>query len=151
MAASSLLPASETDWSRTASLSVFISSLRVGGVDPPHRLGLLDRLDVEVDRDRLAVAAAEHALERLVAAGVDLLVRHPRRDVDEVARPGLGGELERLAPAHPRPPLDDVDDAFERAVMMRPGLRAGMDVHRASPELLRADAREVDRRLAVHS
>jgi hypothetical protein len=68
----------------------------MGGIDPLHRLGLLDRLDVEVHRDRLAVAAAEHALERLVGAGVDLLVRHVGRDVDEVARPGLGGELELL-------------------------------------------------------
>src|SRR6478672_5297562 len=58
-------------------------------VDPAHRLGLLHRLDVEVDRPRLAVAAAEHALQPLGRAGVDLLVRHVGRDVDEVARSGL--------------------------------------------------------------
>ena len=42
------------------------STVRMGRVDPEHRLGLLDRLDVEVHRHRFAVAAAEHALERLV-------------------------------------------------------------------------------------
>jgi hypothetical protein len=70
-------------------------------------------------------------------------VRHVRRHVDEVARAGLGGELERFAPAHPRPALDDVDHALELAVVMRAGLRVGVDVDRAGPELLRADRANV--------
>jgi hypothetical protein len=37
------------------------------------------------------------------------------------------------------------------AVVVRPGLRIGVDVDRAGPELLRADAGEIDRRLAVHA
>jgi hypothetical protein len=37
------------------------------------------------------------------------------------------------------------------AVVMRAGLRVRMDVHGAGPQLLRAHAREVDRRLAVHA
>ena len=90
--------------------------------------GLLDRLDVEVDHDRLAAAAHQHAFQRLVGGGVDLLVRHVRRHVDEVARPGLGDEFQLLAPAHPRPALDHIDHAFQRAVMMRAGLGVGMDV-----------------------
>ena len=35
--------------------------------------------------------------------------------------------------------------------MMRTGLGVGVDVHCAGPQLLRADAREVDGRLAVHA
>ena len=41
-------------------------------------------------------------------------------------------------------PADDVDDAFELAVMMRAGLGVGMDRHRAGPDLLRAGARQID-------
>ncbi len=72
------------------------------GSTQQHRFGFLDRLDVEVHRHGLAVAAAQHALERLGRAGVDFLVRHIGRHVDEVARSGLGRELELLAPAHAR-------------------------------------------------
>ena len=46
-------------------------------------------------------------------------------------------------------PLDDVDHALELAVVMRAGLRVGVDVDRAGPQLLRAGARGVDRRRAV--
>jgi hypothetical protein len=38
---------------------------------PTARLRFLDRLDVEVDRHRLAVAAHQHAFQHLVAAGID--------------------------------------------------------------------------------
>src|SRR6476660_6180554 len=80
-------------------------------IDPEHGLGLLDRLDVEIDRDRLAVTAHQHAFQHLVAAGVDLLMRHVRRHEDEIAGVGLGGELQLLAPARPRLALHDIDDA----------------------------------------
>src|SRR5262245_45873330 len=123
----------------------------VDRIDPRHLLGLLHRLDVEVDDDRLVVAAHQHAFERLVRAGVDLLVRHERRHVDEVAGPGLGHELEVLAPAHARSSAHHVDDAFQFAVVMRPGLGVGLGAYGSGPDLLRADARVVDRRLAVHA
>ena len=41
----------------------------------------------------LVVAAYQHALQRLVGAGVDLLMRHVGRHEDEVAGAGLGHEL----------------------------------------------------------
>src|SRR5476651_2626691 len=74
-------------------------------------------LDIEIDGDRFAIGAHQHAFQRLVRAGVDLLVRHIGRDVDEVAGPRLGDEFEPLAPAHPRLALHDIDDALEMAVM----------------------------------
>src|SRR4030095_1379649 len=46
---------------------------------------------------------------------------------------------------------EHVNDAFERAVVMRAGLRVGVDMDRAGPDLLRPDAREVERRGAVHA
>ncbi len=120
-------------------------------VDPRHFGRLLDRLDVEVDHDRLVVAAHQHAFEDLVLTRIDLLVRHVRRHVDEIAGAGLGGELEPLAPAHAGLAADHVDHALERAVVVGAGLGVGLDAHGAGPQLLRADARVVDRGLAVHA
>lgn len=51
--------------------------------------------------------------QRLVGARVDLLMRHIGWDVDEVAWIGLGDVLQSIAPAHPRPALDHIDDALE--------------------------------------
>ena len=51
----------------------------VDRVDPGDVFRLLDRFDVEIDHDRLVVAAHQHAFERLVLARVDLLMRHVRR------------------------------------------------------------------------
>ena len=107
--------------------------MSVDRVDPVNRFRLLHRFDVEIDDDGFLVAAHEDAFERLVGAGVDLLMRHVRRDEDEIARPCLGEEFEMVAPAHAGAPLDDVDDAFERAVMMRAGLGVGMDADRPGP------------------
>src|SRR5579859_3708002 len=75
----------------------------VDRVDPAHFLRPFDGLDVEIDDDRIVVAAHQHAFERLVGRGVDLLVRHIGRDIDEVARARLGDKFEMLAPTHPRP------------------------------------------------
>jgi hypothetical protein len=91
------------------------------------------RGDVEVDDDRLLAGAHQDAFERLVAAGIDLLVRHIGRHVDEIAGAGLGDEFQMLAPPHPRPALDDEDDALEVAVVMRPGLGIGVDGDGAGP------------------
>ena len=78
-------------------------------------------------------------------------MRHVRRHVDEVAGPGLGGELQLVAPAHAGAALDHVDHALEVPVMVGAGLGMGVDGDGASPKLLRADAGEVDRRGPVHA
>ncbi|MGX1144896.1 hypothetical protein AB7M15_000718 [Bradyrhizobium ottawaense] len=64
---------------------------------------------------------------------------------------GLRGELQALAPAHPRLALHHVDDAFEMAVMVCAGLGIGLDADGAGPQFLGADAREIDRGRAVHA
>src|SRR5436305_3349054 len=56
-----------------------------------------------------------------------------------------------FAPAHPRPPLQDINDALERAMVMRARLGIGMDMDRAGPDLLRPDPGEIDRSRAVHA
>src|SRR6266542_205488 len=127
------------------------SAVLVDRVDPANFFGFFDRLDIEVDDDGLVVAAHKHAFQGLIGRGVDFLVRHIGRDEDEIAGIGLGDIFEVLAPAHPRPAFDHVDDAFERAVMVRAGFGVGVDVDRAGPDLLRPDPGEIDRRGAVHA
>src|SRR5215218_7906581 len=105
--------------------SLRCSSLALAGLDPANLFRLFDRLDLEVDYDRLVVAAHQHAFEGFITRRVALLVRHIGRYEDEVARPGLGDVFEAVAPAHPRPALQHVNDAFERAVVVRPGLGIG--------------------------
>jgi hypothetical protein len=121
------------------------------GIDPQHLLRLFYRLDVQVHRDRLAIAAAQHALQHLGRAGVDLLVRNVGGHVDEVARPGLRRELQMAAPAHACTALDDVDHTLQMAVMVRPGFGVCVDGHGAGPQLLSAHAGKVDRGLAIHA
>ena len=95
---------------------------------------------LEVHDDRLLTAAAEHARQRLGVARVDLLVRHVRRHVNEIARARLGDEFQTLAPAHASPAAHDVNDAFQCAVVVRSGLGVGVDRHGSGPELSRASS-----------
>src|ERR1700758_185410 len=115
-------------------------------VDPADLFRALDRLNVEIDDDRLVVAADHDAIERFVAGGIDLLVRHIRRHKDEIAGTGLGDVFEMLAPAHSCLALEHVDHAFEMPVMVRPGLGIGVDLDRSGPDLLRPYAGEIYRR-----
>jgi hypothetical protein len=120
------------------------------GVDPQHRLRLFHRFDVQIDRDRLAVAAHQHAFQHLVTAGIDLLMRHVGRDENEIAGIGFRHKLQMLAPAHPGLAFHHIDDALEVTVMMRAGFGVGFDGHGACPQFLRADPGEIDRGLAIH-
>jgi hypothetical protein len=60
-------------------------------------------------------------------------MRHIGRYENKIAGAGFRGELQVLAPAHPRLALDDKDDAFEMTMMMRAGLGVGLDRHGARP------------------
>ena len=102
-------------------------------IDPGDRFRLLDHGDVQVDDHRLLIAPHQHAFQRLVGAGVDFLVRDEGRDVDEVAGSRLGGEFQRVAPAHPGAAAHHIDHAFQLAMMVRAGLGVGMDRDRAGP------------------
>ncbi|KAK5561408.1 hypothetical protein LTR46_000213 [Exophiala xenobiotica] len=121
-------------------------------INPFHALRVFDRHYIrQIHRNRLAVTPHEHTLQLLVLQGVDLLVRHVGRHVDEVARPGFGGELEGCAPSHARPAFDDVDDALEVAVVVGAGFGVGVDLDGARPESLCADAGHVHGRGAAHA
>src|SRR6185369_1957166 len=120
-------------------------------VDPSNLFRRLDGRNVEIDYDWFLPASHEHAFERLIGAGVDLLMRNKRRHVDEVAGSGFSGEFQSIAPPHAGLAFYDVDYTFEFAVMMRSGLCVGMNAYSAGPELRGAGSRVSDRRGSIHS
>ena len=56
-------------------------------VDRIHRIRVrpFHRSDVEIDHHGLLIAAYQNAFQRLIIAGIDLLVRHVGRHEDEIA------------------------------------------------------------------
>jgi Cytochrome bd terminal oxidase subunit I len=120
-------------------------------IDPRDLLGLLDRLDVEVNHDCFVVAAHKNTFEWLILARINFLVRHERRHIDKIARSSLCRELKPLAPAHACLAAHHIDDAFQLAVMVRARLGVGLNAHRACPEFPRTDAGKIDGGFAVHT
>ena len=125
--------------------------LFMDGVDPAHGARLLHWFDIQIYDHGFVVAADEHALESFVARSVDFLMRDVGRHIDEVAGSGFSDVFEMIAPAHAGAAADDIDDAFERAVMMSAGLGVGEDIDGAGPDLLRSHARIVDGGGAIHA
>ncbi len=72
----------------------------VDGINPFHIFWLFHRLDVQVHYNRLTVTSNKYAFQHIVLAGVDFLVRHKGRHINEIARPGFRREFKPLAPAH---------------------------------------------------
>jgi hypothetical protein len=124
---------------------------RVDGIDPGHLLRRLCGSDVQVHDDGVLPAPNQNAAEGLVSAGIDLLMGDERRHVDEISRSRLRQKLQAITPAHPGAAADDVDDAFEVAVMMGARFRVWMDGDGAGPELARAGSRVRDGRRSRHA
>src|SRR5438477_557158 len=144
-------PARTISFGRRTRVSCALLTRPMNGIHPVHRLRRLDDGDVQIDDDRLLIAPHEYALKRLVDGGIDLLMRHIRRDVNEVARPSLGDVLEAITPPHSRPPFHHIDHTLERAMMVRAGLRVRLNRHRARPDLCRPGARVRDRGRERHA
>ena len=102
--------------------------------------GVFGTWNLEVDDDRLLAAANDYGLHRLIFAGVQLLMRHVGRDIDEVSRASFIDEFQMISPAKAGAAAHDVDHGFEFPMVMGTSLRVGMYKHRSRPELLRADS-----------
>jgi len=102
-------------------------------IEPKDLLGLLHRFDRKIDNHRLIVTANDHAFERFASAGIDLLVRHERRYIDEIAGTGFGYELQPFSPAHAGFAAHHVNDTLKLPVMMGAGLGVGLNGHCAGP------------------
>ena len=96
-----------------------------------------DRLrsfEIEINYDRILTASYDYGLTGFVGASVDLLMRHVRRNVDEVARSSFAAKFQMIPPSHPSPAAHDVEDGFQLAVMVRSGLCVGLDENCAGPQ-----------------
>ena len=107
------------------------------GVDPSDFLRSIDRLDGRFHHNRIPVISYQDAYEFLFRASIQLLMRHIRRDVDEITRPRVGEVLKTLSPSQSRPSANNVDHAFQIPVLMssRPGIR--WNRYRTRPNLAR--------------
>lgn len=76
-------------------LTCYSSSVGMAGFDPAHLFRRFDSGDIQVDDDRVLPASDDHALQRLVRAGVDLLMGHKRRHIDEA--PGSASAINSSA------------------------------------------------------
>jgi hypothetical protein len=95
--------------------------------------------NIQIDDDGFLTAAHDHRLDRLVFAGIQLLMRNVGRNVDEISWAGFVDELQIVSPAKAGAAAHYVDYSFQFAVMMRAGLSIGMHHYSSRPELLRAD------------
>jgi hypothetical protein len=126
-------------------------TLRMRGVYPQNGGGLFNRINIQIHRNRLAITAAEHALQQLGWACIDFLVRYVGRHIDKVAGTGLGREFKMITPAHPGTTPDDINHALKMPVVMRAGFCIGMYRDRSGPKFLGSDAGKVDGGLSVHA
>src|SRR5581483_10261209 len=106
---------------------------------------------VEVYDYGLLAAADDHSLARLVPPCVDLLMRHVRRDIDEIARAGFIAELKTIAPAHASAALHYVKYGFEFAMVMRSGFCIGLNYDGTCPKPGGSGARACDSRGPSHA
>ena len=112
----------------------------VNRVDPVHFLRLHYRINVgNVHHNGLVVRAHEHALKRLVRAGIDFLMRHEGRHIDEISGPSLGHILEVVAPPHTGLAAHHVDHTLKLAMVVHAGLGVGLDGDGPGPDLLGPD------------
>src|SRR5580704_17602929 len=80
----------------------------------------------QVYDDGFAAVADYHALA-LIVGGVNFLVWDIGRHIDEVAGCGFFRKFEMVAPAHPHASADDVEYGLKLSMMVRTGLRLGLN------------------------
>ena len=74
--------------------------------------------DIKIDHNGVLVAANEYTLERLIRTGVDFLMRDIGRYINEIARARFADIFQCVAPAHSGFTADNINNAFQCAVMM---------------------------------
>ncbi|CUX06387.1 hypothetical protein AGR1B_pTi0071 [Agrobacterium fabacearum S56] len=136
-------------WWAGFSLSI---RMAVYWINPINLFRLLYRIDIrDVDDDCLVVRSHQDALEHVVRIGIDFLVRYVRRHEDEVAWSRLRDIFQMIPPAHTGLATDHENNAFERTVVVDPGLGVRLDCDGACPDFLCADAGMIDGCLPEHA
>src|SRR6267142_5361898 len=99
------------------------SPIRVKGHTWVSSAGWFRRLQVKINDDRLLSTPNDYGFARLIWIGINLLVRHIRRNVNKISGSGFVAEFQSIAPAHPHSSLHHVQDGFQLSMVMRSCLR----------------------------
>ena len=103
-------------------------------VHPFDQLRLLGSVDLQADQDGFLIVADQDADQRLVRAGIDLLVRHKGGDKDKISRTGFGIILQMFPPAQAGFAADNVDYALQFPVVMSARFSTWLDADTTSPD-----------------
>src|SRR5258708_19621499 len=99
---------------------------------------------MQVDHNRLLPASHDICFYRLIASGIEFLVRHIRRHVNEVPGAGLVHKFQMVSPSKSRAPSNDIEHRFQLSMVMRTCLGVGVHDDSSRPEFLRPDPRVRD-------
>lgn len=105
-------------------------------VHPIYLLESLGGVDVQINDHGFVAAAHQDAFEWSIAESIDLLVGNEGRYKNKITGLRPRGEFQSIAPAHARRAAHDVNDTFQRAVVMRAGLGVRLNGHSSRPQLL---------------
>lgn len=97
--------------------------------------GCFGSVDLQIDHNRFLPAAHDNAFADFICKRIDLLMRHKRGNVNEVARPRIVAELKVITPSHPSTSPNYVKDRLQFTMMMRPGLCIGLHDDDTCPKL----------------
>jgi len=87
----------------------------------------------KVHYNRFGSAADYHPLEGDLTGRINLLVRKPRRNIEEISRVQRCVELPSLAPANIRRAAEDVGDSILLSMVMDSRSGFGFDEEKSSP------------------
>jgi len=88
----------------------------------------------QIDYDRLGGTSHNHPGKATIRRLIDLHVRQPRRDMDEVPTARDGTELTTFAPADKAISLEYIGDRLLLAMMMDTGAGTGLDDENPTPK-----------------
>jgi hypothetical protein len=97
-----------------------------------YTLGILDRGNVKTDRNSFVVTANDHEIERFTG-DIQFLMRHIRREVDEITGAHLRCKLKTLSPTYLTAPFYHIDRNLMTPVVMGAGPRMWFESNRAYP------------------
>src|ERR1700734_1908914 len=109
------------------------SAIRVKRHARTPRTGGFWGAQIQIDNNRILSVPHNYSLADLVRAGIDLLVRYVRWNVNKVARPGFLAEFQLITPSHSNSALYDIENSLQFSMVMRPGLGIRLNQHRSGP------------------
>ena len=106
--AGSVLPIDPSYWFHTVATSAMVSAAEMERHPWMPRARRFRRFHVKINDHRLLPASHHDRLANVVWTSVDLLMRHVRRHINKISRPGFFAQFQVIAPSHSHPALHHV-------------------------------------------